>query len=209
MADASPVKWHLAHTTWFFETFLLQRYEHGFKWIDEDYCYLFNSYYNSIGQQYPRSQRGEMEKPGVADITTYRSAVDQRMLQLLNTADDNVFGEFSALLLLGLNHEQQHQELILTDFQHAWSLNPGISAPWPQAAQSSPSVEPGWLEVEGGLVNTGHSGSCFGFDNEGPRHKYWLESYSLANRPVSNGDYLDFITDGGYANPPSLALTIA
>ncbi len=201
MLEASPVKWHRAHTSWFFETFVLQHYEKRFNWFDAAYCYLFNSYYDGVGKQYPRAQRGKMSQPAAARIGSYRNAIDQRMVRLLESVDDQAFNELAPLVLLGLNHEQQHQELILTDFQHAWSLGAETPAPWPELPGSEQSIEMHWLEYDGGLVKTGYCGPCFAFDNEGPRHQYWLEPFSLANRPVTNADYLAFIDDGGYENP--------
>ncbi len=201
MTEASPVKWHRAHTSWFFETFLLQQNEKCFKWFDNDYCYFFNSYYNAIGKQYPRAERGQMVQAGTAEIGAYRQAVDQRMIQLLNSVDEQVLQRLAPLVLLGLNHEQQHQELILTDFQHAWSLNPGSPAPWPQVGGCEPPIKLHWLNQTGGLINIGYSGTCFAFDNESPAHNFWLEPFTLANRPVLNSEYLAFLDDGGYENP--------
>ena len=138
MPDASPVKWHRAHTSWFFETFLLQHYKKRFDWHNVEFCYLFNSYYNGIGKQYPRAERGRMAHPDCEEITAYRSTVDQRMEQMLAGVTDHELGEMAAMLVLGLNHEQQHQELMLTDYQHALSVAPATAPPPPTATIARP-----------------------------------------------------------------------
>jgi ergothioneine biosynthesis protein EgtB len=203
MPDASPAKWHLAHTTWFFETFLLERFEAGFQAHDEAYRVLFNSYYQGIGAQYPRARRGLVTHPGLDGVKAYRAGVDERMLALLEKCADD--GEIASLVGLGLQHEQQHQELLLTDIKHLLSLNPlhpGYARRWPVAAVQPQPLR--WIGYAGGLFEMGHDPALDGrfcFDNESPRHRCYTAPFELASRPVSHGDYLDFIDDGGYRRP--------
>ncbi|HUO43628.1 MAG TPA: ergothioneine biosynthesis protein EgtB [Burkholderiales bacterium] len=200
MPDASPVKWHLAHTTWFFETFLLKRYEPDFRPFHAAFEALFNSYYNSIGEQFPRPRRGLLTRPGLAEIHAYRRDADQRMQRLLERRGEDA--ELRALAMLGIHHEQQHQELILTDVKHLLSMNPLQPAYGaPPAAFSSAADPLRWLDCAGGVVEIGHGGSAFCFDNELPRHKHYLQPYRLASRLTTNGEYLEFIAAGGYRDP--------
>jgi len=197
MPDASPTKWHLAHTTWFFETFVLQTHRRGYLVFDPAYEYLFNSYYEAVGPRHPRPQRGLITRPGVEEILAYRRHVTTAMLEMLNDGDAP-----HDLVELGLHHEQQHQELILMDIKHALSLNPlrpAYRAARRAGVQALPAI--GWQEFEGGLVETGHDGQGFAFDNEAPRHRSWLDAFALALRPVNCGEYLEFIEDGGYRRP--------
>lgn len=197
MPDASPTKWHLAHTTWFFETFVLQAHRRGYRVFDPAYEYLFNSYYEAVGPRHPRPQRGLITRPGVEEILAYRRHVTTAMLEMLNDGEGP-----HDLVELGLNHEQQHQELILMDIKHALSLNPLRPAYRAVRRARMPAVPAmGWREFEGGLVETGHAGPGFAFDNEAPRHRSWLDAFALALRPVNCGEYLDFIEDGGYRRP--------
>lgn len=199
MPDASPSKWHLAHVTWFFETLVLEAFEPGFKPHDPAFRVLFNSYYNGIGEQHPRPQRGLLTRPTLAEVLAYRAAVDQRVLALLANELPSAAVE---LIELGLQHEQQHQELLLTDVLHLFSCNP--LAPVYQPRWPLQAIEPVALDFvgfEGGLVEIGHDGDGFAFDNEGPRHKQWLQPYRLANRLVTNGEWLAFINDGAYRDP--------
>ena len=200
MPDASPAKWHLAHTTWFFETFVLERYEAGFEPFDPGFRVLFNSYYQGVGPQHPRAMRGLLSRPSLDQVLAWRRQVDARMQALLQRG-----GECRALLLLGLNHEQQHQELLLTDIQHALSCNPSLPAYSPRPPQpAQPAAPLHWLGVPAGLVALGHEAQCdgeFHFDNEGPCHDLLLRDFELASRPVSNADFLAFIVDGGYQRP--------
>ncbi len=203
MPDASPTKWHLAHVTWFFETFILERFEPGFQPFDAQFRVLFNSYYHGIGEQYPRAARGLITRPALADVLAYRHAVDERMRRVLAThADDTTLAE---LTTLGLHHEQQHQELLLTDIKHALSFNPAHGAyaqRWPMAAVQPQPLR--WVEHTGGLVGVGHDpqhDGAFCFDNETPRHRAFIEPFAIASRPVSHGDWLGFMADGGYARP--------
>jgi dimethylhistidine N-methyltransferase len=199
MPDASPVKWHLAHTSWFFETFLLMPRLAGYRPFDPRFAYLFNSYYEALGPRQPRPERGLLTRPSVADITAYRAHVDQGMARLLASEADDLRG----LVELGLAHEEQHQELILMDILHLFSvspLNPAYAPPRP-ARPAKPPGPPTFTAFEGGLVEVGHGGDAFAFDNETPRHKVWLEPYKLADRLVTNGEWLAFMADGGYARP--------
>jgi ergothioneine biosynthesis protein EgtB len=202
MPDASPAKWHLAHTTWFFETFILETFEPGFKPHDERFRVLFNSYYNGVGDKHPRPQRGLISKPSLGEVLSYRRAVEDRVLTLLQRPAPPALTE---LLALGVHHEQQHQELILTDIKHALSCNPAQPAyakRWPLATVQPQPMQ--WQGFAGGLVQTGfdaeHDGN-FCFDNESPRHKTWLEPFELANRLVTYGEYIEFMEDGGYTRP--------
>jgi len=199
MPDASPTKWHLAHVTWFFETFVLERFESAFRPFHPAFRVLFNSYYNGVGEQHPRPQRGLVTRPGLAEVRAYRRAVDERIAALLSQPlADGV----PALVELGLQHEQQHQELILTDLLHLLSMNPlqPVYRPrWPLAAVAPVALK--WQPFEAGLVETGHRGDGFAFDNETPRHRSWLAPYALANRLVTNGEWAGFVADGGYREP--------
>lgn len=205
MTDASPVKWHLAHTTWFFETFVLERFEPGFKPFNTAFRMLFNSYYNGIGEQYPRPQRGLITRPGMDEVQDYRAHVDARIESLMLIAGAPAASSASGLeqlIELGLQHEQQHQELILTDLQHLLWHNPLRPAyrngPMPQPAATSALR---WRPFDGGTVEIGSQGDGFCFDNERPRHKQYLEPYLLASRLVSNGEYKAFMQAGGYDDP--------
>lgn len=200
MPDASPTKWHLAHTTWFFETFVLAPHLAGYRVFDADFGFLFNSYYEAVGPRHARPQRGLLSRPGLDRILAYRRHVDGAMAALL--ADRAAAAQLSGLVDLGLNHEQQHQELILADIKHVLSVNP-LSPAYqghPPAAAPAPR-QTGWIGFEGGLVQIGHGGDGFAFDNEGPRHKVWLEPFRLADRLVTCGEWQAFIADGGYRRP--------
>jgi ergothioneine biosynthesis protein EgtB len=198
MADVSPPKWHLAHTTWFFETFLLVPHLPGYEVFHPQFGYLFNSYYEAVGARHPRADRGLLSRPTVAEVYRYREYVDTAMTMLIETIPAH-----SALLssiVLGLHHEQQHQELLLTDIKHILGTNP-----LHPVYQVSKTVERtsiyqphNWLEYPGGLVSIGHQGDDFAFDNESPRHQTYLQAYKLADRLVTNGEYLEFIRAGGY-----------
>ncbi|CAM4316312.1 ergothioneine biosynthesis protein EgtB [Bordetella muralis] len=201
MPDCSPVKWHLAHTTWFFETFILSRFQPDRPAFHPQYRMLFNSYYNAIGARHPRPQRGLLSRPPLDDIWRYRNVVDEAMRRLLirMAGTDPVFDQ---LVELGLNHEQQHQELILTDIKHALSLNPLQPAYMPQNdTAAATSAAPGWVRYEGGRTRIGHQSAGFAFDNESPAHDVLLLPFYLADRLVTQGEYLEFIRDGGYRRP--------
>jgi ergothioneine biosynthesis protein EgtB len=201
MPDASPAKWHLAHTSWFFEQFLLKPMLTGYRAFHPRFEYLFNSYYQTVGPMHQRPQRGLLTRPTVDEVRRYRAHVDEHMQKLLETKahDEKV----EALTELGLNHEQQHQELLLTDIKHLLSCNPLQPAyrdePLPVSSSSAPPIR--FIAFEGGVHEIGASGKHFCFDNETPRHRTLVEPYSLADRLVTNGEYLEFIRDGGYRRP--------
>jgi ergothioneine biosynthesis protein EgtB len=201
MPDASPTKWHLAHTTWFFETFILRPHAPAYRVFDPTYEYLFNSYYEAVGPRHPRPQRGLVTRPGVEEILAYRRHVTEAMAAWL-AGPGGGDGECDPLVELGLNHEQQHQELILMDIKHLLSCNPLRPAYRRAAPAPSRATDPlAWVRFKGGLAEIGHAGNGFAFDNEGPRHRVWLEPYALARRSVTCGEYMDFIEDGGYRRP--------
>ena len=195
MPDASPAKWHRAHTTWFFEQFLLRPHLSGYQVFDDAFCFLFNSYYDAVGARHPRPLRGLLTRPASTEVDAYRRHVDAAMARLLEQDDP----AFDFLVELGLHHEQQHQELLLTDMMHVFSCNmlfPAVLPGW-----TEPGGEPGptiWLDHPGGIVPIGHDATSFAFDNEGPRHQALLQPHQLASRLVRNGEWLDFIADGGY-----------
>ena len=200
MPDASPVKWHLAHTTWFFEQFLLGR-DAGYEPLHPLWTYLFNSYYQSIGPMHSRPQRGLLSRPTLAEVIDYRRRIDERMGDLLQREPDRA--GLGSLLELGLNHEQQHQELLLTDIKHLFSLNPLRPAfrdggPTPLVHQGLSSR---FLRGREGIARIGHDGEGFAFDNESPRHRVLLQAHAIANRCVTNAEYRHFIADGGYRTP--------
>jgi ergothioneine biosynthesis protein EgtB len=203
MPDASPARWHLAHTTWFYEAFVLARCERDYRPFNEHFHFLFNSYYNRIGQPFPRAQRGLLTRPTVAEVFDYRHAVDQRMTQLLRGRRTNQRDEALSVVELGINHEQQHQELILTDIKHLFSCNPLAPAYQPPPPESpSETVSPcDWKFFAGGLASIGHEGNSFAYDNEGPRHVVFLRPFELQLRLITVGEFLDFINDGGYDRP--------
>jgi ergothioneine biosynthesis protein EgtB len=202
MPDASPAKWHLAHVTWFFETFVLERYERGFVAFDPAFRVLFNSYYQGVGEQYPRPQRGLITRPTLETVKGYRASVDERLLALLAQPHEP---ELEALVTLGLHHEQQHQELLLTDVKHMLSFHPAHPAyarRWPIAAVQPQPLR--WFGFDEGLFEVGHASEHDGdfcFDNETPRHRVWLDAFEIASRPVTYGEYLAFIDDGAYLRP--------
>jgi ergothioneine biosynthesis protein EgtB len=205
MPDASPLKWHLAHTTWFFETFLLGPYSPGYQPLDPRYRELFNSYYQGVGERWPRPQRALLSRPSLGEVVQYRLHVDEAVRRFVQNASAADWQAGAPLLEIGLHHEQQHQELMLTDLKHAWSLNPlgpkyremvpASLAP----ADAGPKTQ--WVELQPGLYEIGHAGPGFAFDNESKRHRVWLEGCRLAERLVSNAQYLRFIEDGGYQRP--------
>lgn len=197
MEDASPAKWHLAHTTWFFETFLLRDRVPGYRLFDERWPFLFNSYYEAEGARIARFSRGMLSRPSLAEVLAYRAHVNEAMARLLESGDAD-----AALVELGLAHEQQHQELLQTDIKHALFQNPLGPAMWPAEAQrETPAAVTGWLSHPGGAVAIGHEGAGFAFDCEGPRHDVLLQPFALARAAVTNREWLEFIADGGYANP--------
>jgi ergothioneine biosynthesis protein EgtB len=200
MPDASPVKWHLAHTTWFFETFILERFEVQFAPFHPAFRVLFNSYYNGVGERHPRAARGLLTRPSMAEVRAYRANVDARMARLLAARPGDE--ELAALFTLGLQHEQQHQELILTDVLHLLAQHPLLPAYREGAPAPAAAVAPReWIAFDGALVDIGHHGAGFCFDNELPRHRAYVHQFELAQRLVTNGEYLAFIEAGGYRDP--------
>lgn len=202
MPDVSPTKWHLAHTTWFWEQFLLRPMASWYAPLDERFAYLFNSYYEAAGPRHPRPERGLLSRPSADEVCAYRDHVDAAMVRLIGDADTNAWAELKPVLELGVHHEQQHQELILMDIKHVLSsnpLNPAYDQALGNVSGQAPALD--WISIPGGLYAIGHDGDGFAFDNEAPRHKIWLEPFKLANRLSTNGEYLAFIEDGGYARP--------
>lgn len=197
MPEASPVKWHLAHTSWFFETFVLETFEPDFAPFDPAFRVLFNSYYNEVGEKHPRPQRGMLTRPGRDRVMAYRENIDARMRALLAHP---VPAACMELCELGLQHEQQHQELILTDVLHLLAQNPLYPA-YDSTRAEPAAADSGWAEFNAGLTQLGHDGDGFCFDNELPRHRVFLEPYALAAGLVTNGAFLRFVEDGGYRNP--------
>jgi len=198
MPDASPAKWHLAHTTWFFEEFILQRASDAYEFHDANFRYLFNSYYNTVGPMHSRSSRGLLSRPTVQQVLAYRACIDERVRTLLR---DEPSPELTRVLTLGLHHEQQHQELLLTDIKHLFSCNPLLPAYIQQSLPVSRPPPPlSFRRFDGGLVDIGHAGANFCFDNELPRHRAFVAPFELATRLVTNGEFLQFIRDGGYRN---------
>jgi len=201
MADVSPTKWHRAHVTWFFETFVLADHEQGFTPFQDNYWFLFNSYYEAVGPRYARAQRGVISRPGAHDVGVYRDNVDTRMRDLVSGLDDGTLAKLSDTIELGFHHEQQHQELLLMDIKHVLSLNPMQPAYAGRPSAVSQPDQLGWVDVDGGLVEVGHRGDGFSFDNELPLHQVHLEPFRLADRLVTNGEWLEFMADGGYHRP--------
>ncbi len=202
MEDVSPTKWHLAHVSWFFETFLLKPHLEGYRALNDTYAYLFNSYYVQAGERHCRDRRGYLSRPTVKEVLDYRSYVDEHMARLISTASDEKAAEIAPLIEIGLNHEQQHQELLLTDVKHVFSVNPlrpAYREIAPKPGVSAPDLT--WVPFDEGIHEVGHDGSGFAYDNEGPRHRTYLNAFQLANRPVTNAEYLQFMQDGGYRRP--------
>lgn len=202
MPDASPVKWHLAHTSWFFEAVVLVPHMAGYRAFNDRFSYLFNSYYEALGPRHARPQRGLLTRPSLDEVHAYRAHVDTALRRFIGSAQGAAWAAAAPLVELGLNHEQQHQELILTDMLHALWCNPLLPAydpalaPALRLAQAPPAQR--WVAVPGGTVAVGHGGDGFAFDNETPRHAVLLQPFEIADRLVTCGDYLQFIADGGY-----------
>lgn len=201
MPEASPIKWHLAHTSWFFETFILRKHAAGYAPLDRRYEVLFNSYYNGIGAQHPRPQRGLLSRPTVAEVLAYRRHVDAAMTALLEAASAHLATRLQPIVELGLNHEEQHQELILTDLKHLLSLNPLLPVYRAGAVSDAAPLPLDWRAHTGGTVFLGHAGREFAFDNESPRHQVLLRPFEIATRLTTNSEYLAFMDDGGYERP--------
>ena len=201
MPDASPIKWHLAHTTWFYEAFILVPNLPDYKVFNPQFNYLFNSYYESVGERIAADRRGTLSRPTVAEVYRYRNCVNEAMTALIAKFADN--SAIRSAIILGLNHEQQHQEFLLTNIKHIFALNPlkPVYSPQLSPHNSQTGRELHWLTYPAGLTQIGYSGEEFAFDNETPRHQVYLQSYRLASRLVTNGEYLEFINAGGYNNP--------
>ena len=199
MPDVSPTKWHLAHTSWFFETFLLVPHARDYRQFDPHFAYLFNSYYVTVGDRHCRQNRGLLSRPPVAQVYAYRRHVDDAMLRFLESLSPAELEALQPVIEIGLQHEQQHQELMLTDIKHVFWVNPMRPAYRPRVGDEIFEAAPvRWVSFAGGLHEIGHEGPGFFFDNEGPRHKTFVDPYQLASRLVTNGEYKKFIEDGGY-----------
>jgi ergothioneine biosynthesis protein EgtB len=202
MADVSPTKWHLAHTTWFFENFILKDFFPSYAVFHPQYNYLFNSYYNAVGVRHCRAKRGQISRPTVEEIYGYREYVDSHMTLLIEHLKEYQLDRFNSLLKIGINHEQQHQELILTDIKHVFACNPlhPVYAPKDFFRNDDlPDLQ--WIDFKEGLYPVGHRGGSFGFDNEFPSHQVFLPAFKVASRLITNQEYLKFIYDGGYLRP--------
>ena len=199
MVDVSPPKWHLAHTTWFFETFLLEVFQDGFQPFHPRFRFLFNSYYNSVGRFHPRHRRGDLSRPTVEVIYDYRRRVSGQVLETWAQLESSHQPEWLRRVELGIHHEQQHQELLLTDLKHILGSNP-LFPPYRTVDEPRFEAAPAfqWCEFPGGIVEVGHDGTGFCYDNEQPRHRVFMQPFALASRPVTNGEYMEFISAGGY-----------
>ena len=203
MPDVSPTKWHLAHTSWFFETFILKKFVPGYRAEIPEYAYLFNSYYNAAGDMHRRDLRGLISRPTVGEAQRYRESIDSHMGDLLSNADEKLLDEIEPLLVLGMHHEQQHQELLITDIKHVFAQNP-LYPVFRQrnrhvAAKTITPIR--FIDFEETVTAIGHDGDGFAYDNEEPRHRALVPAFSLATRPVTNGEYIAFIEDNGYSRP--------
>ena len=202
MPDVSPTKWHLAHTTWFFETFILKKFVPGYRAEIPEYAYLFNSYYNAAGDMHRRDLRGLISRPTVSQAQRYRASVDSHVDDLLSNSDESLLDELEPILVLGFHHEQQHQELLITDIKHVFAQNPLY--PVFRAAEKRTATECrpyGFIDFEETVTAIGHDGDGFAYDNEGPRHRALVPAFSLATRPVTNGEFIAFIEDNSYSRP--------
>ena len=202
MPDVSPTKWHLAHTTWFFETFILKKFIPGYRAEIPEYAYLFNSYYNAAGDMHRRDLRGLISRPTVSQAQRYRASVDSHIDDLLSNPDESLLDEMESILVLGFHHEQQHQELLITDIKHVFAQNPLY--PVFRAAEERTATECRpyrFIDFEETVTAIGHDGDGFAYDNEGPRHQALVPAFSLATRPVTNGEFIAFIEDNGYSRP--------
>ncbi len=203
MPDASPIKWHLAHTTWFFESFILRPYLKGYKPYHDNFNYLFNSYYDGVGERVPRHERGLMTRPTTPEVFSYRHHVDQGIAAILKNGSSTLPNTITSLIVTGINHEQQHQELILTDLKHAFSRNPLRPEYVPLSNDrldqvASEEKELRWTAYQEGVREIGYDGTGFSFDNERPRHRQFVEPFRLASRLATNREWLEFMEDGGY-----------
>jgi ergothioneine biosynthesis protein EgtB len=203
MPEVSPTKWHLAHTTWFFETFILKKWLAGYRDAVPEYAYLFNSYYNAAGTMHRRDLRGMISRPTVKETKKYRASINSDIDDLIIGADEKLFREIEPILTLGIHHEQQHQELLITDIKHVFAQNPLYPVFWPRKIDNRKiDVTPAkFLEFDEATIEIGHDGNGFSYDNEGPRHRALVLPFSLANRLVTNREYLEFMADNGYSRP--------
>jgi ergothioneine biosynthesis protein EgtB len=201
MPDVSPAKWHLAHTTWFFETFILKKWVPDYRAEVPEYAYLFNSYYNAAGDMHRRDLRGLISRPTVEDTRRYRASIDSHVENLLGDTDDKFLDEIEPIVILGIHHEQQHQELLVTDIKHIFAQNP-LHPVFRERKIDIVSAKPAplsFLDFDEAIVEIGYNGNEFSYDNEGPRHRALVLPFSLATRPITNGEYIAFIEDNGYA----------
>ena len=206
MPDVSPTKWHLAHTTWFFETFILKKWVPGYQSEIPEYAFLFNSYYNAAGDMHRRDLRGLISRPTVNESVRYRASVNSHIDDLVSNADEKVLDEIEPILTLGIHHEQQHQELLVTDIKHVFAQNPlhPVYRPAKRGKIENRKIDISplkFVDFDEAIVEIGHDGAGFSYDNEGPRHRALVLPFSLANRPVTNGEFLEFIADNGYSRP--------
>ena len=199
MESASPTKWHLAHTSWFFETFVLGKFDAEFSSMHPQYAYLFNSYYLQTGVPFTRSQRGVISRPTVKDVFEYRAYVNEKMKEFIEQVDDEVWTEAAPVIEIGINHEQQHQELILTDIKYTLAQNPLLPVYRDIKVQEVDKISAlEWISFEEGITEIGHPGDAFTYDNEHPQHRTFVQNYALSDRLVTNGEYLEFMKDAGY-----------
>ena len=210
MPDVSPTKWHLAHSTWFFETFILKKFVPGYRAEIPEYAYLFNSYYNAAGDMHRRDLRGLISRPTLSQAQRYRASIDSHIDELLSNSDENLLEEIEPVLVLGIHHEQQHQELLITDIKHVFAQNPLYPVFRERNMAATPSSQKfggvgaaatNFIDFEETVTSIGHEGDGFAYDNEGPRHRALVPEFSLATRPVTNGEYIAFIEDNGYSRP--------
>jgi ergothioneine biosynthesis protein EgtB len=201
--DVSPTKWHLAHTSWFFETFILKPWVPEYQPQNPQYAYLFNSYYNAAGSMHRRDLRGLISRPTLAETFDFRRSIDRHIEELLGRADEELVDAIEPVFTIGLHHEQQHQELLVTDIKHVFAQNPlhPVYRHRDAVIEPHPIAPANFVDFEEALIEIGHDGSGFSYDNEGPRHRALVPTFSLANRPVTNGEYIEFIENGGYKRP--------
>jgi len=203
MPDVSPTKWHLAHTSWFFETFILKVWMPSYRTAVPQYAFLFNSYYNAAGDMHRRDLRGLISRPTVAETYRFRQSIDAQIQELLESADDELLEEMEPVFTIGLHHEQQHQELLLTDIKHVLAQNPlhPVYRNRAERVGSQPVAEANFIEIPETILEIGHDRRGFSYDNEGPRHRALVPAFALATRPVTNGEFIEFIEAGGYRKP--------
>src|SRR4051812_14709737 len=201
MPDVSPTKWHLAHTTWFFETFILKKWLPSYRSEVPEYAFLFNSYYNAAGDMHRRDLRGLISRPTVEETYRFRHKIDESIAELLDSVDEPTLAAIDAVMTLGIHHEQQHQELLVTDIKHVFAQNPlhPVYSPRKSLEGRAPSSPQQFIDFDESVIEIGHDSSGFSYDNEGPRHRALVLPFALATRPITNAEYIEFIEDGGYA----------